>query len=86
MWVRFTEAKLAVLQARSVNNDRAEQLQALMAASSSSPASVRTTEEATAEMQAKIKEAERVLRDAQATTLDAEREYGDMLEEIRSDP
>eukprot|EP00961_Rhodomonas_salina_P162949 2195008-Rhodomonas_salina.1 len=57
-----------------------------MAASSSLQASVRTTEEATAEMQAKIEEAERVLRDAQATTLDAKREFGDMLEEILSDP
>eukprot|EP00961_Rhodomonas_salina_P250117 3380884-Rhodomonas_salina.1 len=82
MWVRFTEAKLAVLQARSVDKDQAEQLQTLMAAASSSQTSVRTPEEATAEMQAKIEEAERVWRDAQATTLDAEREFGDMLEEI----
>eukprot|EP00961_Rhodomonas_salina_P121602 1637224-Rhodomonas_salina.1 len=59
LWVRFTEAKLAVLQARSVGKDQAEQLQTLMAALSSSQASVRMTEEATAEMQAKIEEAER---------------------------
>eukprot|EP00961_Rhodomonas_salina_P219871 2971951-Rhodomonas_salina.1 len=39
MWVRFTEAKLAVLQARSVSKDRTEQLQTLMAASPSSQAS-----------------------------------------------
>eukprot|EP00961_Rhodomonas_salina_P205410 2772741-Rhodomonas_salina.1 len=86
MWVRFTEAKLAVLQARSVSKDRTEQLQALMAASSSLQASVRKTEEAITKMQAKIVEAERVWRDAQATTLDSEREFGDMLEEIQSDP
>eukprot|EP00961_Rhodomonas_salina_P020714 278553-Rhodomonas_salina.1 len=54
MWVRFTEAKLAVLQARSVSKDLAEQLQTLTAASSSAQASVRKTVEATAEMQAKI--------------------------------
>eukprot|EP00961_Rhodomonas_salina_P101023 1359543-Rhodomonas_salina.1 len=56
-----------------------------MAAVSSSQASVRTPEEAAAGMQAKIKEADRVWSDARATTLDAEREFGDMLEEIRSD-
>eukprot|EP00961_Rhodomonas_salina_P050067 672471-Rhodomonas_salina.1 len=57
-----------------------------MAAVSSSQVSVHTPEEAAAGMQAKIKEADRVWRDARATTLDAKREFRDMLEEIRSDP
>eukprot|EP00961_Rhodomonas_salina_P182619 2465311-Rhodomonas_salina.1 len=84
MWVRFTEAKLAVLQASSVDKDRAEQLQTLMGAVSSAQASVLTSEEAAVGMQAKLEEADRVWRDARATTLDVEREFGDMLEEIRS--
>eukprot|EP00961_Rhodomonas_salina_P050621 679832-Rhodomonas_salina.1 len=73
MWVRFTEARLAVLQARSVDKDLAGQLQALMAAVSSPQVSDHTQEEASAGIQAKIEEADRVWRDARATTLDAER-------------
>eukprot|EP00961_Rhodomonas_salina_P236886 3202036-Rhodomonas_salina.1 len=85
MWVRFTEAKLAVLQARSVSKTRTEQLQTLTATLSSLQTSARKAEGATAEMHSKIVEAERALLEAQAATLDAEREFWDMIEEIQSD-
>eukprot|EP00961_Rhodomonas_salina_P003853 53052-Rhodomonas_salina.1 len=85
MWVRFTEARLTVLQARSASADKTKQCQALSAALSSAQSRVRQAEEAAAEAQASLTEAERALRDAQAETLDAEQGFGDVLEEIQSD-
>eukprot|EP00961_Rhodomonas_salina_P176462 2378381-Rhodomonas_salina.1 len=85
MWVRFTEARLTVLQARSVSASRAKQIQALTTALSSAQTRAREAEEAAAKAQSKFVEAIRALLKAQAETLDAEKEFGDVLEEIQSD-
>eukprot|EP00961_Rhodomonas_salina_P261172 3529653-Rhodomonas_salina.2 len=86
MWVRFTEARLTVLQARAVSEKRRKQFQALTAALTSSHPRTSEAEEAAAEAQAKVVEAKRALHQAQAETVDAEQAFRDILEEIQSDP
>eukprot|EP00961_Rhodomonas_salina_P080927 1088544-Rhodomonas_salina.2 len=84
VWVRFTEARLAVRQARSVSISWAKQVEDLTAALASAQAGTREAEGALAEAQSKAMEEERALLEAQTETLDAERDFGDVLEEILS--
>eukprot|EP00961_Rhodomonas_salina_P178879 2413428-Rhodomonas_salina.1 len=85
LWAQFTEARLTVLQARAVSASRAKQLQALTAAQPGAQTGGRKAEEAAAEARSKCAAAERAWLEAQAETLDAEKELGDVLEEIQSD-
>eukprot|EP00961_Rhodomonas_salina_P098109 1320578-Rhodomonas_salina.2 len=84
VWVRFTEARLTVLQACLVSKNQTKQIRALTAALSSAQTRASEAEEAAAEAQSKVVEAERALLEAQAETLDAERGFRDILEEIQS--
>eukprot|EP00961_Rhodomonas_salina_P021339 286750-Rhodomonas_salina.1 len=86
MWVRFTEARLTVLHARAASTTQANQVDKLVAALSNSPMDALEAQTAWAGQQARIAEARRALLEAQAEVLDAERAFGDVLEEIRSDP
>eukprot|EP00961_Rhodomonas_salina_P042505 571093-Rhodomonas_salina.1 len=86
MWVRFTEARLTVLHARAASTAQEKQVEDLVAALSDSPTDAWEAQAAWAGLQARIAEARRALLEAQAEVLDAERSFGDVLEEIRSDP
>eukprot|EP00961_Rhodomonas_salina_P270998 3661986-Rhodomonas_salina.1 len=62
VWVRFTEARLVVLQARSASTSQAKQIDNLTAALARAQIETLETKGALAETQAKVMEAERACK------------------------